>query len=477
MKLSKLLEHLSVDTALGDIDISDITSDSRTVKPGCAFVCVKFRHFDGHNAAGEAEAKGAAVIIAEHDTGAKNQVILKDTRAAWSLMCQSFFGNPSEKLKLIGITGTNGKTTVSFLMKEVLEFAGKSVGLVGTIQNMVNDTVYPASFTTPDAYELQELFSRMVEAGCEYCVMEVSSQALAQGRVAGCRFDTAVFTNLTQDHLDYHGTMQAYKEAKQLLFRQTEKAVLNLDDGAAMEMVEGADCGVITYAMDTDASDYTAKNVRFRPEGIEYELVGKGMIGRVHCPIPGRFSVYNSMAVAVCALEQGIDFMTVLQALEVSKGVKGRIEVVPTPGDCTVMIDYAHSPDGLMNILTSAREIAKGRLVVLFGCGGDRDKGKRPQMGKIAAELADYCIVTSDNPRSEDPDAIIRDILQGMKDTKTPYDVIVNRREAIHFALSSAEPEDLIILAGKGHETYQILDTGKIHFDEREAVADFYKKN
>lgn len=471
MLLSKLAERIT--TVKDDMDISFVTDDSRKVQSKSAFVCIKGNSFDGHTAALQAEQSGASVIIAEHDTGAKNQIIVPDTRRAYSVMCAAFYGYPSEKLKLIGLTGTNGKTTSAFLIKNLLERLGHRAGLIGTVQNMAGDRVYPASYTTPDSHELQFLFSEMVKENCEYCVMEVSSQALAQGRVDGCHFDIALFTNLTQDHLDYHGTFENYLQAKKLLFNNADKAVLNIDDPNALRMVEDADCSVMTYSAKLDTADYTAKNIRYKPNGVEYELVGKSQIGRVKIGIPGGFSVYNSMGAFLCALSAGYDFNEILPAIAESKGVKGRIEVVPTNTDYTVIIDYAHSPDGLENILSSVREFAEKRIICVFGCGGDRDKTKRPIMGSIVSKMADIAVVTSDNPRSEDPESIINDILDGMRDSEIPVHTVVNRREAIHHAMEIAEKGDIVLLAGKGHETYQILNTGKIHFDEREVVAEF----
>jgi UDP-N-acetylmuramoyl-L-alanyl-D-glutamate--2,6-diaminopimelate ligase len=398
-------------------------------------------------------------------------VVVENTRDTYSLICANYYGNPADRLRLIGITGTNGKTTTSFLIKQILENVGCKVGLIGTVQNMICDEVYPAKYTTPDPYELQKLFSMMVEAGCEYCVMEVSSQALAQGRVNGMHFTLAAFTNLSQDHLDYHKTWENYFDSKRKLFENCDIAVTNADDEYGLEIIKGLDIEtVVTYAIKTNSASYIAKNVKFKPNGVEYEILGD-RIGRCVCPIPGRFSVYNSLCACTCALALGIDFDSVLTAISKTTGVKGRIEVVPCDRDFTVIIDYAHSPDGLENIITSLREIAQGRVVTLFGCGGDRDRTKRPKMGRIAAELSDYCIVTSDNPRSENPSAIIDDILEGMKGIDTPYTVIEQRRDAIEYAIKNARKDDIILLAGKGHETYQILPTGTIHFDEREVVA------
>lgn len=472
MKLSEILKGIKVKNTYEDCEITNVTQDSRMIEEGCLFVCIKGGTFDGHSAAREALEKGAAAVLVQVDLGLDRQILTDDTRAVYSNICANFFGNPADKLKLIGITGTNGKTTTTFLMKQILESAGKKTGLIGTVQNMVGDEVYPAKFTTPDPYELQKLFSLMVKAGCEYCVMEVSSQALAQGRVNGLEFEIAAFSNLTQDHLDYHKTFENYFEAKRILFKHCKTAVTNADDPNGLKIVSNLPCKVFTYAVNTNEADFVAKNVKFRSNGVEYDLVCEE-IGRVHCPIPGRFSVYNSLCAASVAITLGIDFGTVLDAVSKSSGVKGRIEVVPTPGtDYTVIIDYAHSPDGLENIITSLKEIAKGRVVTVFGCGGDRDKTKRPKMGKIAAELSDYCVVTSDNPRSENPSMIIKDILEGMKGVSTPYTVVENRKEAIRWAMENAHKDDIILLAGKGHETYQILPTGTIHFDEREAVAE-----
>ena len=475
MKLSELLKNADVKNSFADCEIVDVTQDSRLVEEGFLFVCIKGNTFDGHSVAKEMLEKGARAVVCERDLGLENQIVVSDTREAYSVICANYFSNPAKKLKLIGLTGTNGKTTTTFLIKQILEGAGKRVGLIGTVQNMVCDEVYPAKYTTPDAYELQRLFSLMVKADCEYCVMEVSSQALAQGRVNGLHFEIGAFTNLTQDHLDYHKTWENYFNSKRILFENSSIAVTNADDENGLKIVSGLNCKVVSYAVNTNNADYVAKNVKFKSNGVEYELVSE-LIGRVNCPIPGRFSVYNSLCAASIALTLGISFEEVLTAISKSNGVKGRIEVVPTDTDYTVIIDYAHSPDGLENIISSLREIAKKRIVTVFGCGGDRDRTKRPIMGKIAAELSDFCVVTSDNPRSENPSKIIEDILEGMKGVSTPYVVVENRREAIKWALENAKKDDIILLAGKGHETYQILPTGTIHFDEREVVADILKK-
>lgn len=475
MKLSDILKGINVKNKYVDKEVADVTQDSRLVEKDFLFICIKGATFDGHSVAEDMLKKGAAAVVVEKDLGLDNQILVENTRAVYSLICANFFGSPAEKLKLIGLTGTNGKTTTTFLIKQILENVGKKVGLIGTVQNMVCDEVYPAHYTTPDPHELQLLFRKMVDAGCEYCVMEVSSQALAQGRVAGLHFMIGAFTNLTQDHLDYHKTWENYFLSKRMLFENCDIAVTNLDDENGLKITEGLNCEIKTYSVDNNAADFTAKNVSFASNGIRYELVCD-RIGRVTCPIPGRFSVYNSLCAASIALSIGIGFEDTIIAIGKSSGVKGRIEVVPTNTDYTVIIDYAHSPDGLENIISSLQEIAKGRVVTVFGCGGDRDATKRPKMGAIAAKLSDFCVVTSDNPRSENPSKIIDDILVGMQGTKTPYQVVENRKEAIAWAMSHAKADDIILLAGKGHETYQILPTGTIHFDEREVIADILKE-
>lgn len=478
MLLSKLLERLRPERPFREAEVTAVTDRTADIVPGCVFVCIQGAHFDGHTAARSAMEQGAAAIVAERDTGAENQILVPSTREAYGLLCQAFYGYPAEKLTMIGITGTNGKTTTAFLIKDILETCGHKSGLIGTVQNMVGDRVYPAHLTTPDALELNRLLAEMVKSGCTHCVMEVSSQALAQGRVKGIRFTVAGFTNLTQDHLDYHGTFEAYRDAKRILFQQADTAVLNMDDDNAAAMVEGSGCKVVTLSTRADSADYTAKNIIYRLHNVSYELVTDCHIGRVKIGIPGAFTVYNSMLAAVCCIALGVDFQRAVEALHTAKGIPGRIEVVPTGTDYTVIIDYAHTPDGLKNILESLREICgSGRILTVFGCGGDRDRTKRPQMGRIAQQLSDICIVTSDNPRSEDPETIIRDILAGMEQDAGRVVVEPDRTAAIGRALSMARKGDVVLLAGKGHETYQILNTGKIHFDEREKIRDILKIN
>ncbi|MDD6479617.1 MAG: UDP-N-acetylmuramoyl-L-alanyl-D-glutamate--2,6-diaminopimelate ligase [Oscillospiraceae bacterium] len=465
----------SKDNRFSDLEITGVTCDSRNVKPGNVFVCINGPLNDGHKFAKNAIDSGAVIIICERDLGFDNQIIVKKSREVYAKMCAVWFGHPTEKLKIIGVTGTNGKTSVTYMLKKILEANGHKVGLVGTIQNMIGDTVIPAKNTTPSCYELNSLFSLMATEGCSYAIMEVSSHALDQERVFGINFDVAIFTNLTQDHLDYHLTMENYLAAKKKLFYMCKTAVINSDDQYSAEMMRGIPPKIVTYSTGND-SDYSAKAINYRPAAVEYELVGDSLIQHIKVKTCGKFSVYNSMAAIIAAKELGFSVLSSANALAELEGVKGRAELVPTGRDFSVIIDYAHTPDGLKNILSSFRDYPKNRLIAVFGCGGDRDKTKRPIMGKVAVYNADYVIVTSDNPRTEDPTAIIEDILVGTEGTNKPVKVIENRIEAIEYAISIAQKDDIIVLAGKGHETYQVLSTGTIHLDEREVVRDALAK-
>lgn len=471
MKLGALLKETGVTCALAELEITALCRDSRKVTPGCAFVCIKGTGVDSHAFAAQALEQGAAVLIVERDLGLPNQVIVANTRTVWAQLSAAWFGHPSRRLHLIGVTGTNGKTSTTYLLKAILEQAGHTVGLIGTIRNLIGDREIAAGHTTPDSYDLQQMFAQMADAGCDYAVMEISSHALDQGRVEGCTFDAGIFTNLTQDHLDYHGTMEQYAAAKQRLFSLCKTAILNKDDAWHTMMSESAAGPIVTFSERDDAADYVARNIRQRPDGVDFELVSLGQIGRVRLATPGLFSVYNALGAAACSRALGISFDDVVTALGRAGIVKGRAEVVPTGREFTVVIDFAHTPDGLVNICRTLNACKAGRLVTVFGCGGDRDRTKRPKMGVAAAELSDYMVITSDNPRSEEPEAIIADIVAGLTETKTPYCVIPNRIEAITWAVTNAQPGDTVLLAGKGHETYQILKDETIHLDEREIVA------
>ena len=474
MKLSQLLKNVNVIslTAPADAQVTAVTDDSRKVSKGSVFVCIKGNNFDGHTKAHEALLNGACAVVTESDIGVDNQVVTDNTRAAYALMCSSLFGNPEKELKLIGVTGTNGKTTTCFLIHDMLTKMGYNCGLIGTVKTIIGNEEIEATLTTPDPIQLYEIFRKMVDAGCEYCVMEASSQALAQHRLEGVRFKSAIFTNLTQDHLDYHGSFENYIAAKHMLFENTELAVVNFDDEASQKMTEGIDCPVVTFSLKLDKADYTAKNPNIKSNGVEYELVGKNTIKRVRFSVPGEFSVYNSMGAVVCLAQMGLSIDKAVEAVASFGNVPGRMEVVPTNTDYTVVIDYAHTPDALENVIKTLRKISDGKTIVVFGCGGDRDSTKRPIMGKIAAENADMVIVTSDNPRTEDPEKIIDDIMAGTEKSKVPVYRIADRKEAIAKAMKKAKKGDFILLAGKGQETYQIIGHEKHHMDERELVAD-----
>lgn len=477
MLLSELLKGIDCKTALdGCTDVKGLTVDSRKATAGTLFCCIKGLNRDGHDFAAAA-AEAGAVVLVERDMQLESQIIVSNTRLAFAAICENYYGNPLKKLKLIGITGTNGKTSITYMLKHILEKSGHKTGLIGTIQNMIGDRALETHYTTPDTFELHELFAQMVEAGCEFCVMEVSSFGLEQGRVAGLHFDTACFTNLSQDHLDTHGTMENYFAAKCLLFERCDRAVVNIDDewGRKLPLAEGLPLISIS---EHDGAVLSAQDINCFADGVSFTMNVPSEDKKlpVRAGIPGRFTVYNLLCAAGCAYSVGVSPEDIARALLTVRGVKGRAEVYPTGRDFTIILDYAHSPDGIENILSSMREVCKGRLGILFGCGGDRDAAKRPLMGEAASRLADYVIVTSDNPRSENPESIIEQILPGVHEHGTPCTVIVNRREAMKYAVEQAQKDDVIVFAGKGHETYQILGTGTIHFDEREVLAEIFRE-
>lgn len=475
MTLSELLKDVNIKKidGGGSMKISGIACDSRKVKPGNVFVCITGYETDGHKYAKSAVENGAVAVVAEHDLPTVDVpcVIVDNTRKAMSEMAATFYDYPYKKFKLIGITGTNGKTTTNYLIKSILEHLGKKVGLIGTNQNMIGDMIMETSRTTPDSLELMQLFDMIASHNVDYVVMEVSSHALALDRVTACTFDVGAFTNITQDHLDFHKTMEEYLAAKSILFNICNTGVVNKDDARSEYLIENARCrNMITYGINQDC-DLKASNIILNEDGVKFDINYGGMEEHVDLPIPGEFSVYNALTAIGCCMAENIPLDLAVDGLHSAKGVKGRIEIVRTPGtNYTVIIDYAHTPDGLLNVINAIRGFAKGRIVTLFGCGGDRDASKRPIMGKIAGELSDFCIVTSDNPRTEDPEKIIKQVVEGVKQTDCDYEVITNRFSAIEYALDHAKKNDIILLAGKGHETYQVLGKDTIKFDEREIV-------
>lgn len=478
MKLKDILKDLQVLSASADMEreITGICYDSRLVKPGDLFVAVKGLTVDGHRFIPKAMELGAAAVLCQDvPAGEVPYVQVADCRYGLALCSRNFFGNPASEMTLIGFTGTSGKTSSTLIMKHLLEQElGAKVGLIGTNGNMIGGEHLHSEFTTPESYELHRLFRAMKDAGCTHVVMEVSSHALVQHRVEGLDFSVAAFTNLTQDHLDYHHTMEEYRSAKERLFHQCRRAVLNLDDEAGRWYRERLACPVFTYSENKDQADLTAKGIRLYPGQVEFEAVAREQIQRVFLPIPGGFTIYNALCALSVGLCLGLRLSECAAALRSARGVKGRVEVVPVPTAYTVLIDYAHSPNALENILLTARDFTAGRLICLFGCGGDRDRTKRPIMGGVVKELADLAVVTSDNPRTEDPEDIIRDILAGMEGEGAQIHVEPDRRQAIAWALSQGRPGDVIVLAGKGHETYQEIQGVQYPMDEREIVAQYF---
>lgn len=473
MRLYKLIENIA-QTNLPDIEITDITSDSRKKLSGSGmFVCIKGNSFDGHDYAEKMLSNGAAIVVTERDLGIENQIIVEDTRKVFSKLCSAWFSHPEREMRFVGVTGTNGKTTITTVIKKVLTEFGFKVGLIGTCQNEIGDEIYHTERTTPEPYDLFELLRMMADKECDFAVMEVSSQGLEQGRTGDCYFETAVFTNLTQDHLDVHGTMENYYQAKKKLFDVCRTAIVNIDDNSGRRYFSEIKCNKVSFGIDSDDAYYKAYDVKLNADGVSYTLRDGKDEHKISFAMPGSFNVSNSMAVVACCEQLGFDGAKVAEVLGRLCRVRGRAEVVPTGRDFTVICDYAHTPDALENILPAIKSGANGRIVCLFGCGGNRDSKKRPLMAKAAAENADFLIVTSDNPRDEDPDAIIDDVVVGLNGSTTPYIRITDRREAIHWAIQNAKKDDIIVLAGKGHEDYQVLSGGvRIHFDEREVVAE-----
>lgn len=477
MKLSELLKNMEILSATADLEmeITDVSYDSRTTKPGDLFVAMTGFAVDGHAFIGKAAAAGAAAVLCEKIPEEDIPYVqVADSRRGLAVVGANFFGHPADSMTMVAVTGTNGKTTTTYLLKSILEQAlGARVGLIGTNQNMIGSEIIPTERTTPESFELQKLFARMRDAGCTHVVMEASSHALALDRVYGVHYAVGIFTNLTQDHLDFHKTMEAYCDAKAILFRSCGTGVCNADDPWTDRLLAEATCRKFTYS-EKAASDLRAEDICLEADHIAFTAVTADQRVPIRVNIPGGFMVYNTLDVLGAALALGISLKKSAEVLAGVPHVKGRVEVVPTPGkDYTILIDYAHSPDGMVNVLSSVKGFAKGRTVALFGCGGDRDKTKRPKMGKVAADIADFAIVTTDNPRTEKPADIIADILPGFDGSDTPHVVVEDRIEAIHWAIDHAEKDDVIVLCGKGHETYQEINHVKHHMDEREIVADY----
>ncbi|GAA0743774.1 UDP-N-acetylmuramoyl-L-alanyl-D-glutamate--2,6-diaminopimelate ligase [Clostridium oceanicum] len=483
MKLCNLLKGVEYSLLFGNekISLNKIEYDSRKVNKGDAFVCVEGYSTDGHKYAKKAYESGAKLIVCEKDLenidSYKDCTILKvsNSRRALAKMGANFYENPGDKIKIIGITGTNGKTTTTFMLKSILEEVGYKVGLVGTIANYIGNKKIESHRTTPESLELQKLFKDMVDAKVDYCVMEVSSHSLYLDRVYGIEFSEGIFTNLTQDHLDFHKTFENYYKSKLILFKNSKHSVINLDDSYGSKVSKDIKENILTYGIEKECS-LKAENINMHSRGIDFEVEYKGRRESIALNIPGKYNISNALGcIGACILE-GIYLKDIKKGLENMKSVPGRCEIVTKDYDLgyDVIVDYAHTPDGLENILNTAREFTKGRLISVFGCGGDRDKTKRPIMGKIGSDLSDIAIITSDNPRTEDPSLIIEDVVEGIE--KNNHIVVENRREAIKKSMEIAKKGDVIVVAGKGHEDYQILKNETIHFDEREVIRDIIKE-
>jgi len=492
MRLKDIGLLLAVSRIIGDenIEITGIQMHHAKVKPGDLFFCIRGAVFDGHDYAPAAIRSGAAAIVAERELDVPvPQLVVKDSRYAMAIISAHFYGYPSDEMNVIGVTGTNGKTTTCLMIEHILSGLGYPTGLMGTVKIKIGEKEYPAERTTMESLELQRWFRQMREADAEYAVMEVSSHALELGRVKGVNFRTAVFTNLTQDHLDFHQTMEKYKAAKALLFSRMGNtfgstpgrqkfAVLNADDPASDDFARQTAAQVITYGIHREA-DVRAADIRVTASGTAFTVSGFGGDMQFRMKLLGKFNVYNALAATAAVLAEGIPLSDIGKRLERMEVAPGRMETVDGGQPFLVIVDYAHTPDGLRNALSAIKEFAERKIICVFGCGGDRDRTKRPRMGAIAAELSDYVIVTSDNPRTEDPEAILRDIEAGLKEAECGsdrYELITDRRQAIQKAIEMASPKDVVLIAGKGHETYQIIGDRTLHFDDREEAMEAIRR-
>ncbi len=477
MLLSKLIEGLNAQKVNGtlEIDIDNIAYDSRKTRAGSLFVCIEGTIVDGHKYIADAIENGTKAFLVQKDVEVPEGITtikVENTRYGLAFVADAFNDHPSTKFNLIGITGTKGKTTTSYMVKAILEAEQHKIGLVGTVANLIGDEVLYTARTTPESLDLQNLFGDMVEKNVDSVVMEVSSQGLELHRVAQCDFDIGVFTNFSRDHIGpkEHATLEDYFNAKAKLFKMCKKAITNIDSPEGRKIKAVATCDVLTYGL-SEGADVRAIDIDKQTSHTTFKLVSPWGCDIITTNLQGEFNVYNALAAISACCVLGISLDSVKKGLS-NVSVPGRLESVPVTGNYTVLIDYAHTPDSLKQVLTTAKDFAKGRVVSLFGCGGDRDRGKRPAMGEISGNLADFTIITSDNPRTEEPDRIIDDIEEGTKKTNGKYIKITDRRQAIKYALENAQDEDVIILAGKGHETYQQFADKTIHFDEREVVAE-----
>ena len=484
MELTKVLQDVKTIEVSADLslDIKGVTQNSRNIKEGCIFVALKGARFDGNSFIPSAMEMGAVCIVTDtKPTSSVPYVLVDDPRKALSLMLSNFYGRPQDSFKLsVGVTGTNGKTSTTMMLKNIFEESGCKVGLIGTMKYLIGDEEYNSEsegnlLTTPDSENFWALLGTMRDKGVEVLVMETSSHALALDKIYGMHFSCGIFTNLTRDHLDFHGDFEHYLEAKAKLFSMCDVGIVNEDDPACEELKKLAKCPIKTYSIDRDSSDYTAKNTKLKGAiGVEYELLTESLIFRIRVDIPGRFTVYNSLAAASAALTLGVGCDTIIKAFVRTNRIEGRVDRVDIDAPYSVIIDFAHTPDAMVNVINTVRAFAEARIITLFGCGGDRDRTKRPIMGQLATDMSDHVIITSDNSRSEKKDAIIADILAGI--TKDNYTVIPDRKEAICRAMDMAQQGDVVLCLGKGHEEDEIDEFGKHRFSEYEIVTEYYNE-
>jgi UDP-N-acetylmuramoyl-L-alanyl-D-glutamate--2,6-diaminopimelate ligase len=483
MKLNQVIQNLNVLSSKGNlnIEVTNIQYDSRKVTEGTLFICIKGFNSDGHKYIQSAIEKGAKVFLVQENINIDGYTFIKveDTRKAMATVADNFYNHPSNKFGIVGVTGTNGKTSITTLLSEILSLNEKKVGLIGTIKIFDGDKEVESNSTTPESVELQECFNSMLNNGCDYCAMEVSSHSLALNRVDETKFKLGIFTNLTPDHLDFHKDLENYRVAKEQLFYKTIVAnIINIDDegGAKIyENIKDLKTPCYTYGIDNSA-DFRATNIKIDASGVSYKLKTPTYEEDIFVPVPGKFTVYNTLAVIAACYMLNIPKEVVIEGLRNTNGVAGRFETIQNDTGISVIVDYAHTPDALENILNTVKKFAKGNIITVFGCGGDRDTTKRPLMGAISQKLSDICIVTSDNPRTEDPNLIIEDILEGLDKNNENYEVIIDRKEAIEEAIKMAKPEDVVIIAGKGHEDYQIIGKTKYNFDDKKIAIEVLNK-
>lgn len=482
MRLAEIVSDCEILESRGDLkaEVNEIRYDSRMVQDGDMFIAIEGFKTDGHNYIANSIEQGAKVVVIMPDKidislirDDVTVIVTSDTRKFMAMAACNFYNHPSRDFKLVGITGTKGKTTTAYMVKAIMEKAGRKVGLIGTIENMIGKEVVESIHTTPESVDLQKLFRKMADEGCDVVVMEVSSHALALDRVYGCSFDMAVFTNLSEDHLDFHKTFDNYLEAKAKLFKIAREGFVNVDDMYARKLMDMAPCPITTYGIDNNPF-VSARDIIITNTYSDFKISMNRNIQRIKVPIPGRFTVYNALAAICVSAKLGASIEDMITGLE-DVQVPGRSQIVPNTRDFVIMVDYAHSPASLEGILKAVKTYTRGNVICVFGCGGDRDPFKRPMMGEIAGRLADYTIITTDNPRTEDPAVIIGQIEEGIKKTKGEYKIVQNRKKAIEQAIRRARRNDLVLIAGKGHETYQEINGVKNHFDDREVAKEALK--